>query len=91
MVFLEIFRRRFSEVVTVHGYMLQKPFGAMVSSPMKKYCTDSRKRCIISTDISAKWRKSVKNQKSYMHQTKGTKGENQYGDAKSDKGICGTI
>ena len=54
MVFLEIFRRRFSEVVTVYGYMLQKPFGAMVSSPMKKYCTDSRKRCIISTDISAK-------------------------------------
>ena len=54
MVFLEIFRRRFSEVVTVHGYMLQKPFGAMVSSPMKKYCTDSRKRGIILTDISAK-------------------------------------
>ena len=54
MVFLEIFRRRFSEVITVHGCMLQKPFGAMVSSPMKKYCTDSRKRCIISTDISAK-------------------------------------
>ena len=54
MVFLEIFRRRFSEVVTVHGCMLQKPFGAMVSSPMKKYCTDSRKRGIILTDISAK-------------------------------------
>ena len=54
MVFLEIFRRRFSEVITVHGCMLQKPFGAMVSSPMKKYCTDSRKRFIISTDISAK-------------------------------------
>ena len=54
MVFLEIFRRRFSEVVTVHGYMLQKPFGAMVSSPMKKYYTYSRKRGIMLTDISAK-------------------------------------
>ena len=54
MVFLEIFRRRFSEVVTVHGCMLQKPFGAMVSSPMKKYYTYSRKRGIMLTDISAK-------------------------------------
>ena len=54
MVFLEIFRRRFSEVVTVYGYMLQKPFGAMVSSPIKKYYTYSRKRGIILTDISSK-------------------------------------
>ena len=54
MVFLEIFRRRFSEVVTVYGYMLQKPFGAMVSSPIKKYYTYSRKRGIMLTDISAK-------------------------------------
>ena len=29
--------------------------------------------------------------KNIMHQTKGMKGENQYGDAKSDKRICGTI
>ena len=65
MVFLEIFRRRFSEVVTVHGYMLQKPFGAMVSSPMKKYCTDSRKRGIILTDISVKMAKNLSKKKKY--------------------------
>ena len=51
MVFLEIFRRRFSEVVTVCASC---DFGVMVSLPMKKYYTYSRKRCIISTDISAK-------------------------------------
>lgn len=43
-------------------------------------------------DISVKMAKICqKSEKSYMHQTKGMKGENQYGDAKSDKGICGTI
>ena len=64
----------------------------MVSLPMKKYYTYSRKRCIISTDISAKMAKNLlKIRKVIMHQTKGMKGENQYGDAKSDKGICGTI
>ena len=35
--------------------------------------------------------KICRKRKNIMHQTKGTKGENQYGDAKSDKGICGTI
>ena len=70
MVFLEIFRRRFSEVITVHGCMLQKPFGAMVSSPMKKYCTDSRKRCIMLTDISVKMAKNLLKKKNYYASNK---------------------
>lgn len=40
------------------------------------------------TDISVKMAKNLLKRKIIMHQTKG---ENQYGDAKSDKGICGTI
>lgn len=71
--------------------MRLKPFGVMVSLPMKKYYTYSRKRCIISTDISVKMAKNLLKRKIIMHQTKGMKGENQYGDAESDKGICGTI
>ena len=71
--------------------MRLKPFGVMVSSPMKKYCTDSRKRGIILADISVKMAKNLLKRKIIMHQTKGMKGENQYGDAESDKGICGTI
>lgn len=58
---------------------------------MKKYYTDSRKRCIMSIDISVKMAKNLLKRKIIMHQTKGMKGENQYGDAESDKGICGTI
>lgn len=45
-------------------------------------------------DISVKMAKNLLKRKIIMHQTKGTKGmkgENQYGDAESDKGICGTI
>lgn len=58
---------------------------------MKKYYTDSRKRCIMAIDISVKMAKNLLKRKIIMHQTKGMKGENKYGDAKSDKGICGTI
>lgn len=58
---------------------------------MKKYYTYSRKRGIILTDISVKMAKNLLKRKIIMHQTKWMKGENQYGDAKSDKGICGTI
>ena len=43
------------------------------------------------TDISVKMAKNLLKRKIITHQTKGMKGENQYGDAKSDKGICGTI
>ena len=63
----------------------------MVSLPRKKYYTYSRKRGIILTDISVKMAKNLLKRKIIMHQTKGMKGENQYGDAESDKGICGTI
>ena len=42
-------------------------------------------------DISVKMEKNLLKRKIIMHQTKGMKGENQYGDAESDKGICGTI
>lgn len=45
----------------------------------------------MSTDISVKMAKNLLKRKIIMHQTKGMKGENQYGDAKSDKGIYGTI
>ena len=45
----------------------------------------------MSIDISVKMAKHLLKRKIIMHQTKGMKGENQYGDAKSDKGICGTI
>ena len=58
---------------------------------MKKYYTYSRKRGIILTDISVKMAKNLLKRKIIMHQTKGMKGENQYGHAESDKGICGTI
>ena len=44
----------------------------------------------MSIDISVKMAKNLLKRKIIMHQTKGMKGENQYGDAESDKGICGT-
>ena len=42
-------------------------------------------------DISVKMEKILLKRKIIMPQTKGMKGDNQYGDAESDKGICGTI
>ena len=45
----------------------------------------------MSIDISVKMAKNLLKRKNIMHQKIGLKGENQYGDAISDKGICGTI
>ena len=45
--------------------MRLKPFGVMVSSPMKKYYTDSRKRDIMLTDISVKMAKNLSKKKKY--------------------------
>ena len=39
----------------------------------------------MSTDISVKIAKNLLKRKIIMHQKKGMKGENQYGDSKSDK------
>lgn len=50
--------------------MRLKPFGVIVSSPMKKYCTDSRKRGIILTDISAKMAKNLSKKKKYYASNK---------------------
>ena len=74
------FTRHVTKVLRCNGFVADK-----------KYYTYSRKRGIILTDISVKMAKNLLKRKIIMHQTKGMKGENQYGDAESDKGICGTI
>lgn len=50
--------------------MRLKPLGVMVSSPIKKYYTYSRKRGIMLTDISVKMAKNLLKKKNYYASNK---------------------